>query len=201
VLALGLAIGAAALVAVLALSLAVGARPTEWSSVGAALRDYDPGLDDHVVIRDLRVPRTLVGLLAGIGLGVAGAVMQGITRNPLADPGLLGVNAGAALAVVVAIHVFGVASLSGYVWFAFAGAALASLAVYLLGATGRDRTNPVKLAPAGRHDHARPVPVLGRGVARWSGPRHGDSGGTVHRRRGSARCCNCTVARRAGVGR
>lgn len=148
-LAAGLLVSFAALCAVLAISLVVGARPTSLSSAIDAVVAYDPGIDDHVIVRDLRLPRTVVGLLAGIGLGLAGAVMQGITRNPLADPGLLGVSAGAALAVVLAIHLFGVASLTGYVWFAFAGAALASCAVYLLGATGRDGATPIKLALAG----------------------------------------------------
>jgi iron complex transport system permease protein len=75
--------------------------------------------------------------------------MQGVTRNPLADPGILGVNAGASLAVVVGIYVFGVGSLTGYVWFAFLGAAIASVVVYGLGALGRDGATPVKLALAG----------------------------------------------------
>ena len=81
------------------------------------------------------MPRTVAGLLVGVALGLAGAVMQGVARNPLADPGLLGVSAGASFAVVIAIYVFGVGSLLGYVWFAFAGAAVASVVVYALGAS------------------------------------------------------------------
>ena len=108
--------------------------------------------------------------------------MQGVARNPLADPGILGVNAGAALFVVVAIYSFGITSLLGYVWFAFAGAALASVVVYVLGSLGREGATPVKLAlagaaltallgsittgdPAARRGHPRPVPVLGRRLA------------------------------------
>ena len=79
---------------------------------------------------ELRLPRTILGLLVGAALGLAGAVMQGVTRNPLADPGILGVNAGAALFVVIAISVFGITSVIGYVWFAFAGAAVATVVVY-----------------------------------------------------------------------
>ncbi len=71
---------------------------------------------------ELRLPRTILGVLVGAALGLSGAVMQGVTRNPLADPGILGVNAGAALFVVIAISVFGITSIVGYVWFAFAGA-------------------------------------------------------------------------------
>jgi iron complex transport system permease protein len=88
-------------------------------------------------------------LLVGAALGLAGALMQGVTRNPLADPGLLGVNAGASLAVVVGIYAFGLASVASYAWFAFAGAALAGAAVYTLGALGRGGATPVKLAIAG----------------------------------------------------
>jgi iron complex transport system permease protein len=95
------------------------------------------------------VPRTVIGLGVGAALGLAGAVMQGVTRNPLADPGILGIEAGASLAVVVAIHSFGVGSLTGYIWFAFAGAAVASVVVYVLGSMGRGGATPVKLALAG----------------------------------------------------
>src|SRR5699024_6403181 len=97
----------------------------------------------------LRVPRTLLGLAVGVALGLAGTVMQGVTRNPLADPGLLGVNAGAAMFVVLALTLFGVTSMLGYVWFAFAGAAVASVAVYAIGSLGREGATPVKLALAG----------------------------------------------------
>ena len=95
------------------------------------------------------MPRTIVGLLVGVALGLAGAVMQGVARNPLADPGILGVEAGAALFVVIAIYSFGVSNLLGYVWFAFAGAAIASVVVYGVGSLGREGATPVKLALAG----------------------------------------------------
>jgi iron complex transport system permease protein len=95
------------------------------------------------------VSRTLLGLTVGAALGLAGAVMQGVTRNPLADPGLLGVNAGAALAIVSGLYFFGITSSSSYVWFAFVGAAVAGVVVYALGAMGRGGATPVKLAIAG----------------------------------------------------
>ena len=101
------------------------------------------------MVTTLRVPRTVLGLMVGVALGLGGAVMQGVARNPLADPGILGVNAGAALFVVCAIAFLGVGSLSGYVWFGFAGAALASVAVYAVGSLGREGATPVKLALAG----------------------------------------------------
>lgn len=110
---------------------------------------FDPLNDDHLIVRDLRGPRTVLAFAVGAALGLAGAVMQGVTRNPLADPGLLGVNAGAALAVVVGISVFGVTGVSGQVWFAFVGAAVAGLLVYSIGSMGRGGATPVKLAIAG----------------------------------------------------
>lgn len=137
------------LVVVVLASIAYGAKPMPLRVVLDALFAADGGDPDHLIVRSLRVPRTVVGGLVGVALGLAGALMQGVTRNPLADPGILGVNAGAALFVVVGIHVFGVSSLSGYVWFAFAGAALASVAVYSIGSLGREGATPVKLALAG----------------------------------------------------
>lgn len=101
------------------------------------------------IVNDLRVPRTLLGLTVGAGLGIAGALMQAMTRNPLADPGLLGVNAGASLAVVLAVAVTGFVGIWFYLWFAFAGAALAAVVVYVLGAAGRSVATPVRLALAG----------------------------------------------------
>lgn len=145
--ALGLWGLVAALVLVALLSLAVGARSVGFGTVVDALRDYQPANSDHQVIAN-RIPRLLAGLLVGAALGLAGAIMQGVTRNPLADPGLLGVNAGAALAVVSAIAL-GVTTAGGYVWFAFAGAAVVSVLVYALGSLGRSGATPVKLALAG----------------------------------------------------
>jgi iron complex transport system permease protein len=142
-----LAVGGLGLV-VLA-SISIGSRSIPVATVLDALLDPSAGVDEHVVVRSLRVPRTVVGILVGLALGLAGAVMQGVTRNPLADPGLLGVSAGASLAVVVGISVLGVGSAFGYVWFAFAGAAFASVVVYSLGAIGRGGATPVKLALAG----------------------------------------------------
>ena len=147
--ALGL-LGCAAVVAVLCfLSLAIGARTTPLGAVWDAVVAYDATNTDHLVIRELRLPRTILGVLVGAALGLAGAVMQGVTRNPLADPGILGVNAGASLLVVVAISVFSITSVLGYVWFAFVGAAVAATVVYAVAALGREGATPVKLALSG----------------------------------------------------
>jgi iron complex transport system permease protein len=145
----GLTAAVVVLLVLVCCSIAYGAKPMALATVWDALVHPDPALDDHIVVRSLRVPRTVLGVLAGAALGTAGAVMQGVTRNPLADPGVLGIEAGAALAVVVAIHALDVASLDAYVWFAFAGAAMASVAVYALGSSGRGGATPVKLALAG----------------------------------------------------
>ncbi|WP_424889659.1 FecCD family ABC transporter permease [Streptomyces sp. XH2] len=138
---------AALLVAVL-LSLAVGARPVAPGHVLDALLHGGDG-KDATVVREMRLPRTLVGLMVGAGLALAGTALQGITRNPIADPGILGISHGAAVGVVLAIMLAGVESVTGYVWWAFGGAALASVAVYAIASRGRGGASPVKLALAG----------------------------------------------------
>ena len=137
------------LAAVTACSLAYGAKAMPLQTVWDAFTEFDPQNNDHLIVRSLRVPRTIIGLLVGAALGLAGAVMQGVTRNPLADPALLGIEAGASLAVVAGISVFNIGSLSGYVWFAFVGAAAASAVVYGLSSFGHRGSTPLKLALAG----------------------------------------------------
>jgi iron complex transport system permease protein len=144
----GLALALAALGFAVLLSLAVGTRSIPLGEVVDAIRSGGDSQNAAIVL-DLRLPRTLLGLAVGVALGVAGALMQALTRNPLADPGLLGVNAGAAAAVVIAIAVLGIAGTPAYVWFAFLGAAVASVAVYLIGSAGRGGATPVRLALAG----------------------------------------------------
>lgn len=150
-------------IAVLALagvaSLAIGARPISPETLVQALTAYNPANGDHAVVLS-RIPRTLVGLLAGAALGLAGAAMQGVARNPLADPGILGVNSGAALAVVIGIFVFGVTNFTGYIWFAFLGAGAAAVLVYAVASLGRDGATPIKLALAGAALSAGMVSLL-----------------------------------------
>ncbi|MBO0653253.1 iron chelate uptake ABC transporter family permease subunit [Streptomyces triculaminicus] len=131
---------------VLVASVAVGAKQIPLDRVWHGFFHYT-GNETDVVVRDVRVPRTLLGLLVGAALGLAGTVMQALTRNPLADPGLFGINAGAAAAVVSGISFLGVSSLTGYVWLAFLGAAAVSVVVYALG--GSRGATPVRLALAG----------------------------------------------------
>src|SRR5919107_6005026 len=125
-------VGIVALAFVGLISLAIGTKGIAPGEVVRVLL-HDDGSDAAAVVRDVRVPRLLVGLAVGVALGLAGALMQALTRNPLADPGLLGVNAGAATGVVVAIGLLGIGGITAYVWFAFFGAAVASIVVYLLG--------------------------------------------------------------------
>ncbi|ROO85546.1 iron complex transport system permease protein [Actinocorallia herbida] len=148
-LAAGLLVLVAALVAACVLSLAVGANALPFRTVWQALTHYDPANPHHLIVVEKRLPRTLVGITVGLGLAVAGVVMQGLTRNPLADPGLLGVNAGASLFVVLALGVFGVQG-SGYLWFAFLGAAVVTVVVYgVASAAGRGGATPVTMVLAG----------------------------------------------------
>jgi iron complex transport system permease protein len=137
------------LLVIVVLSLAIGTRGTPFANVIGALFSPQASNPDLVVIRDLRVPRTVIGIVVGLSLALAGTIMQGITRNPLADPGLLGVNAGASLFVVLAIAVLGITSPAGFIWFAFAGAAVAAVVVYGIGSIGREGATPVKLALCG----------------------------------------------------
>lgn len=129
-------------------SLLLGSRSIDVAAVLDAVFSRGTKGVEQMVVLDLRVPRTVIGLVAGAALGLAGALMQGLTRNPLADPGLLGVNAGASLAVVTAIAFFGVTAPSGYIWFAFGGAALAATLVYAV-ASGRTGPSPLSLTLAG----------------------------------------------------
>ncbi|MFJ2241847.1 FecCD family ABC transporter permease [Streptomyces sp. NPDC087859] len=143
--ALGLLVSVAILVLVALASIAIGAKELSMGQVWHGLFE-DSGTYGDVVVTE-RLWRTLLGLLAGAALGLSGAVLQALTRNPLADPGLLGINAGASAAVVTAMTYFGVTSLTGYVWFAFLGAAAVGALVWFLG--GSRGATPVRLALAG----------------------------------------------------
>ncbi|SEN54045.1 iron complex transport system permease protein [Loktanella fryxellensis] len=142
-----LGVACAALVLVAALSVTVGTRAVGWADIGAALTGRTETIGQAAV--NLRLPRTVLALLAGAALGVAGAVMQGVTRNPPADPGLLGVNAGAALAVVTGIAWFGLSGSQATIWTGIGGAAVASAFVYAVGSLGQGGATPLKLTLAG----------------------------------------------------
>jgi len=145
-LAAGLALTGLALVLAVGLSLAVGARSIPLGDVWSGLANPDGSYAGAVVAG--RVPRTVLGLLVGSALAVSGALIQGLTRNPLGDPGLLGINSGAAASVVTVTAVLGAGSVTQQVWAALPGALLAAVVVYVVGSAGRGST-PVRLVLAG----------------------------------------------------
>lgn len=142
--------GAAACVLLLAVlaSFALGSRQLGVDQVWNALFAPDGG-DATVIVRELRMPRTVLGLAVGLALAVAGVLFQALTRNPLADPRILGISAGASFGVVLAISVFGVGTLAGYVWFGIAGALLAGLLVFAIATRARDGASPLTLVLVG----------------------------------------------------
>ncbi|MER6166338.1 FecCD family ABC transporter permease [Streptomyces violaceorubidus] len=150
----GLGVLAALLVVAAAASLAVGARalsPAEvWHGLFAAPESDQRLTEIRLIVRTVRVPRTVLAVVAGLALGVGGALIQGYTRNPIADTGLLGVNSGASFAVVSGIAAFGFTDPFQYVWFGFLGAAVAGVVVFGLSSIGRGAGNPLTLALAGQ---------------------------------------------------
>lgn len=146
---IGLLVMLTVLACICVLSLALGARSVPTATAIDSILRFDPDVTDQVVVRDLRVPRTLIGLTVGAALGLAGAMMQGITRNPLADPGILGVSAGATFAVALAVLVLQLGNVFGLLWFAFAGAAIGAVLTYGIASLGRGGPTPIKLAITG----------------------------------------------------
>lgn len=128
-------------------SLTFGAREVGWSDLVAGVSGSDETVAAAAV--GARIPRTVLALLVGASLGIAGAVMQGLTRNPIADPLILGVTPGASLAVVVGIAFFGLGTATGYAWTAIVGAGVAAVFVHTVGSLGRGGATPLKLALAG----------------------------------------------------
>lgn len=144
---LWVAVALVAAVLVSVASVTIGAREVAWSDILSALGGAAGTFDEAAIAK--RLPRTALALLVGAALGLSGAVMQGVTRNPLADPGILGVNTGAALAVAVGVAGFGLSTATAYIWTAIVGAAVAAVFVYAVGSLGRGGATPLKLALAG----------------------------------------------------
>lgn len=142
-----LAVGLVLLVAAALASVAFGARPVGWGDVVDGLRGHRETLA-QIAVRE-RVPRTVLAVVVGAALSVGGLLLQAVTRNPLADPGILGVSSGAAAAVVVGFTWFGLSSPASTVWVAIAGSGAAAVAVWFLGSLGRGGPSPVKIALAG----------------------------------------------------
>lgn len=129
-------------------SVLFGAKGYRLQTLVEAYSSFN-GSNEHLILRTSRVPRALIAAVVGASLSVAGALMQALTRNPLASPSLFGINSGAGLAIVVAVAWFGAAAMTQYMWVAFAGAALTAAGVFLLGTSGRSGTSPVNLTLAG----------------------------------------------------
>jgi iron complex transport system permease protein len=144
----GLAAGFAITICAMLASIVWGYVDTSWKNVIETLTNFS-GATEHLVIRDLRIPRAFVGASVGASLGIAGVLLQAITRNPLADTGIFGINAGAAFFIVCAVTFFPLSSMNGFVWIAFLGAAVSGVAVYALGSLGRNGLNPLKVTLAG----------------------------------------------------
>lgn len=144
----GLLVATGLLLVMCVASLAIGTENVALPTVWQAVTDYRD-IGDQWIVHDLRIPRTVLALLVGLALGLAGTLIQAVGRNPLADTEILGINSGAALFVVSAIAFFGVHDVQGYIWFAFAGALFAMVLVYLVGMTGRSAVTPVRVLLAG----------------------------------------------------
>ncbi|MCF6411759.1 FecCD family ABC transporter permease [Pseudalkalibacillus salsuginis] len=129
-------------------SIVYGYTSVNWGMVVASFTQFD-GSNAHIIIQESRVPRALIGAAVGASLAIAGALMQGITRNPLASPSIFGINAGAGFFIVLAVTLFSISSIHQFAWIAFFGAMVTSLIVYFLGSLGRDGLTPVKLTLAG----------------------------------------------------
>lgn len=145
---LGLVSGIILVLISILISILYGYTDTNWNTLIGAYTAFD-GSNEQLIIKNSRVPRALIAGSVGASLGIAGTLMQALTRNPLASPGILGVNAGASFFIVAAISFFSISSLSSFTWIAFAGAAFAAFTVYFVGSAGRSGMTPVKLTLAG----------------------------------------------------
>ncbi|MFD1396296.1 FecCD family ABC transporter permease [Kroppenstedtia eburnea] len=132
----------------MASSMVYGYTDTGWHTAWEAFSDYN-GSNEHIVIQHVRLPRSLIAAVVGASLAVAGALMQALTKNPLASPSIFGIQAGAGFFIVVSFSFFSVSSIQGFTWIAFAGAGVAAFIVYFIGSLGRDGLTPIKLTLAG----------------------------------------------------
>lgn len=144
-----LIVGVVAIILGMATSISVGVREIHLATVFEAIFSFNPSNDLHQIINHLRLPRAVAGALVGAGFAVAGAIMQGMTRNPLADPGLLGVNAGASFVLVIAFAFFPGLPFEYLILFSFIGAGLGVGLIYGIAFFTKGGLSPVKLAIAG----------------------------------------------------
>jgi iron complex transport system permease protein len=144
----GLFIAIIVLLLLMAASIVYGYTDTTWKMAIDALTNFD-GSNEHIIIQSVRIPRAFIAAAVGASLAISGVLMQTVTKNPLASPDIFGVNAGAGVAVVIAVTVFGVGSLQLFTWLSFFGAAVAAISVYAIGSVGREGLTPMKLTLAG----------------------------------------------------
>ncbi len=144
----GLFIGTGLFLLFICLSIVYGYTDTTWKMAIDAYTNFD-GSNEHLIIQTVRMPRALIAAAVGASLGIAGALMQALTKNPLADPKIFGINAGASFFIVFAVSFFSITSLDAFIWIAFAGAAVAAVIVYFIGSLGREGLTPMKFTLAG----------------------------------------------------
>ncbi|MFD4927372.1 FecCD family ABC transporter permease [Peribacillus butanolivorans] len=129
-------------------SIVYGYTNTTWQMAIDAFTHFN-GSNEHIVIQSVRLPRALIASAVGASLAISGVLMQTLTKNPLASPDIFGVNAGAGLAVVTGVTIFGISNLQVFTWLSFIGAAIAAVSIYMIGSMGRGGLTPMKLTLAG----------------------------------------------------
>lgn len=144
----GMVAGIALVILFAGCSVVYGYTDVGWKTAWESLTDFN-GSNEHIVVLENRIPRALIGAAVGVSLAIAGALLQGLTKNPLASPDIFGINAGAGFFIVLSATFFSVSSIHQFAWFAFLGAAVSTVIVYLLGAVGQGGLSPVKLTLAG----------------------------------------------------
>ncbi|MGE6611815.1 FecCD family ABC transporter permease [Peribacillus sp. NPDC076916] len=145
---MGLFITILLLLFLLCSSIVYGYTDTTWKMAIDAFTHFN-GTNEHIVIQSVRLPRALIASAIGASLAISGVLMQTLTKNPLASPDIFGVNAGAGLAVVTGVTVFGISNLQVFTWLSFIGAAIATISIFMIGSMGRGGLTPMKLTLAG----------------------------------------------------
>jgi iron complex transport system permease protein len=145
---IGLIIGILVFIVFIGFSIVYGYTNTTWKMALNAFTNFD-GSNEHLIIQTVRLPRAMIAAAVGASLAIAGTFMQALTKNPLASPGIFGINAGAGFFIVIAVSLFSISSLQAFTWLAFLGAAVAALIVYTIGGLGREGLTPMKLTLAG----------------------------------------------------
>ncbi|MEC5423860.1 iron ABC transporter permease [Virgibacillus sp. C22-A2] len=144
----GLLVGIFFFLLFICVSIVYGYTDTSWKLAIEAYTNFD-GSNEHLIIQTVRMPRALIAAAVGASLGIAGALMQALTKNPLADPKIFGIDAGASFFIVFSVSFFAVTSLDTFIWIAFAGAAVAAITVYSIGSLGQGGLTPMKFTLAG----------------------------------------------------